>query len=135
MPGILQGPLLLVGRSLLCAIFLFSGVGKIFDFGGTQKYMEAKGMTYTAPLLVGAIAFEISGGLCILLGCWTRLGALLLLVFLALATYHFHAFWAAPPDQYRPEMINFMKNLAIAGGLLNLLATGPGRLSLDGRKS
>lgn len=132
----LQRYLPLPGRILISLIFFMSGVGKIFDFGGTTAYMENVGnMPAASLLLVGAILFELAGGLSIILGFKARIGAVLLMVFLIPATLIFHDFWTFPEDQQKIQMIMFMKNLSIFGALLTILAYGSGPFSLDGGKS
>lgn len=123
------------GRVLLSLIFLMSGVGKIFDLENTKKYMEAKGMTNVAFFLTMAILFEIAGAVLVMVGYKARLGALLLIAFLIPATVIFHDFWAFPDQQPPIEMIMFMKNLSILGGLLIVLARGPGPMSIDAWRS
>lgn len=117
------------GRALVALIFLISGLGKIADFAGTQEYMAAYGLPLTALLLVGAILFEVGGGLSVLLGYRARWGALALAVFIVPATLVFHTDFA---DQN--QVIHFLKNLAILGGLLLIAARGAGLLSLDARR-
>lgn len=124
----------LSGRILLSAIFLMSGFGKITDFSGTTGYMASHGMPAVSFLLVMAILFELFGGLSVLTGFKARWGAVALIVFLIPATLIFHAFWAVEPDQVRMQTINFMKNLAIMGGLLQIVAHGAGAFSIDARK-
>src|SRR5437870_2315894 len=89
-----------LGRFLLALIFLAAGFGTIFDFAKTESLMKDLGMpgSMTPVLLVGAIAFEILGGLLVILGLWTRLGAALLIIFLLAVTPVFHAFWKIDPD-------------------------------------
>ncbi len=116
----------LIGRVLLVLIFLNSGIGKIEHFQGTAQYMAKFGMPSTSFFLVGAIFFELVGSVMIILGYYTRVGALLLLVFLIPTTLVFHTNFADPNMK-----IHFMKNVAMFGGLLILLSTGPGRFSLD----
>ena len=73
------------------------------------------------------------GGLSLILGAWTRIGAFFLLVFIVAATYYFHDFWKfADPTQQQLQTIQFMKNMAIGGGLLSLIAFGGGPWSVDG---
>lgn len=115
----------LIGRILLALIFLMSGVSKIGDFAGTQAYMESYGMPATAVFLVGAIVFEVAGALMIMLGYYARVGAIALIVFLIPATLIFHMDFGD-----RTQMIMFMKNLSIMGGLLFVTAYGPGSYSL-----
>ena len=116
----------LTGRILLVLIFLNSGIGKIGNFEGTAQYMAQFGMPFPSFFLFGAILFELFGSLCILLGYFTRFGALLILIFLIPTTFIFHTDFGD-----RIQMIMFMKNVSMFGGCLILFAAGPGRLSLD----
>lgn len=126
----------LVGRALLATIFIYSGLGKITGFESTAGYMAAYGLPLTKLLLVGAIALELGGGLSILTGYKTRLGAAALVLFTIPATLIFHAFWnVADPGQAYVEQLMFLKNLAIIGGLLVLMTFGPGRIALDARQA
>lgn len=129
-----NGVAMLIGRILLSLIFFASGVGKIFDFEGTTAYMEVAGMPMTGLFLVGAIVFELVGGASIIVGFKARIGAILLIVFLVPATFVFHAFWNMPEEQQQIQMIMFMKNLSILGGLIVIIGGGPGPISLDERK-
>ena len=117
---------MLTGRILLILIFIKSGIGKIENFGGTAQFMAKAGMPYTTFFLLGAIFLELAGGLTIALGFLTRVGALMLLVFLVPTTLIFHGNFA---DQ--GQVIHFMKNVSMFGGCLFLLGAGPGRLSID----
>lgn len=123
----------LIGRVLLAALFLWSGLGKITGFEGTVGYMEAYGMPMASVLLVGAIAVEIGGGLLLLLGWQARLGSALLIAFTIPATLIFHNFWALEGMEQQMQQIMFFKNLAIIGGLLLVVGRGAGPLSLDRR--
>jgi len=121
----------LAGRVLLSLIFLAAGAGKLMDWTGTQAYMESHGMPLVPVLLVMAVLVEIGGGLAVLLGYQARWGALALLLFLIPATLIFHNFWAYDGMARQAQMQNFLKNLAIMGGLLLVVGFGPGPLSLD----
>jgi putative oxidoreductase len=123
----------LLGRICLTVIFISSGFNKILNWSGTAGYMSMKGMPLVPLFLFGAIVFEIVGGLSVMLGFKARLGAVLLFVFMIPTTLIFHAFWAAPEAQQQMEMIMFMKNLSIMGGLLLIIGMGSGPLSLDKR--
>jgi putative oxidoreductase len=125
----MKNPVPLIARILLCAIFIQSGVGKIVDPSGTQQYMAAYGMPLTSLFLIGAIVCEIFGSLSILLGFKARLGASLLVIFMIPTTLIFHTKLS---DQV--QMIMFMKNLAIIGGLLMVAYFGPGPISFDAKK-
>jgi putative oxidoreductase len=114
----------LVGRVLLSIMFIQSGVGKIFGYAGTEEHMNAAGVP--GALLPLVILTELGGGLLVLLGLFTSYAAIALAGFCVLAAWFFH---------YQPgdmgQMINFMKNLTIAGGFLVLAGAGPGALALD----
>lgn len=114
------------GRTLISLIFIVSGFGKIAAYAGTQAYMESAGVP--GMLLPAVIALEILGGLAVMLGWKTRVVAFLLAGFSLVSAALFHASFA---DQV--QSIMFMKNLAIAGGFLVLVATGPGSWALDNR--
>ncbi len=83
-------------------------------------------MPIASFFLVGAIFFEFGGSILVTLGFMTRLGALLLLIFLIPTTLIFHGNVADPMQK-----IQFMKNVSIFGGILFVLSVGPGRFSLD----
>ena len=126
----------IVGRIMLATIFLMSAVGnKIPNFGKVAAYMTSEGVPAAQVMLVGAIVFLIAGSLSIILGFKTRIGAGLLIVFLALATFYFHDFWTFAPDSqdFEMQMIQFMKNLGLAGAMVMLIASGAGAGSLDNR--
>ena len=88
--------------------------------------MASYGMPYTNFFLVGAIFFELAGSITVIFGYFARFGALLLLIFLIPTTLIFHNIFVDPK-----MMIHFMKNVSMFGGILVLLAVGPGRFSLD----
>ncbi len=121
----MQRYLPLIGRILLGLLFVMSGVNKITGFEGTQQYMASYGMPMTAVLLVGAILVEVLGGLSVIVGVLPRLGAASLVLFLIPATLIFHTNFAE-----QTQVIMFLKNLSIMGGLLLILAYGSGPLSL-----
>ena len=114
------------GRTLISLIFIVSGLGKITGYAGTQAYMESVGVP--GMLLPAVIALEILGGLAVMLGWKTRLAAFLLAGFSIVSAVLFHANFG---DQM--QTIMFMKNLALAGGFLILVASGPGSWALDNR--
>ena len=125
-----QGVLPLVGRILVATIFILSGLSKIGAPTATQGYIAAMGLP--APLLayIGAIVMELGGGLLLLAGYRTKVVAAALAVFSIVTAFVFHH---ALADQN--QMIHFLKNLAMAGGLLQFVAYGAGRISLDSRIS
>jgi len=123
------GPL--AGRILIALIFVFAGFGKITGFEGTVGYIASKGLPLPQLAAIGAIIVELGGGIMLVLGLKTRWAAAAILIFTALAALIFHDFWAASPDQAQNQMIHFMKNMAIVGGLLFVVIHGGGALSLD----
>jgi putative oxidoreductase len=118
----------LLGRILISAIFLLAGLNKIGGYAATQGYMAAMGVP--GALLPLVIALEVGGAIAIILGYRTRLVALLLAGFSIVSALIFHR---ALGDQV--QFIMFMKNLAMAGGFLFLVARGPGEWSLDARRA
>src|ERR671922_116074 len=106
--------LTLIGRVLLGLIFLMSAVNKLADPQGTQQYM-------TMLFYIGAVAIELAGSLSLLLGYRARVGGWLLLLFMVPTTLIFHTNFA---DQN--QMIHFLKNLSIMGGLLYVARYGAG---------
>lgn len=141
--GIIQGILACVGRLMIAVIFLLSALGnKIWNFNSVAELMASKGMPQNIILgipahkylLCGAIVFLITGGLSVAIGFKARLGAFMLLLFLLAATYYFHDFWNAESDKQPAEMIQFLKNLALTGTMLFIIANGAGPGSLDKRK-
>lgn len=116
------------GRILLASLFLLSGLTKLTSYGATAAYMSATGVS--AALLPIVIATEVLGSLAIIVGWHTRMAAFLLAGFTLLAAALFHNNLG---DQI--QMIMFLKDVAITGGLLMLVANGAGALSLDYRRS
>lgn len=116
---------LLLGRVLLGLIFVMSGISKVTGFESTQQYMASHGIPLTALFLVGAIVVEILGGLSIILGLWARAGAAALVLFMIPATLIFHTEFGQ-----RTQMIMFLKNLSIMGGLLILMVHGAKQYAL-----
>jgi len=126
---------LMLGRTLLGALFLISGLAKIGRFAGVAGFMASKGLPAADILLVATIALEVAGGLALIAGWRVRYAAWALLAFTGLAAVIFHAFWAAEAPAYQNQLNHFLKNIAIMGGLLCLGAVGAGPWSLDGRAS
>lgn len=130
-----QGVLSVAGRVLLSAIFFLSAVGnKIPNFHAIAGYMGSEGVPAPQFLLAGAIAFLVAGSASLVLGFRPRVGALLLAVFLGLATYYFHDFWNIPAEnaqQIQEQTIQFLKNTALIGAMLLVMANGVGVWTLD----
>lgn len=118
----------LTGRVLMSFIFIMAGINKIGAYAGTQGYMESMGVP--GMLLPLVILLEIGGGLALLLGWQTRIAAFLLAGFSIVSAIIFHANFA---DQM--QSILFMKNVAIAGGLLFLVASAEQQWSIDSKRT
>jgi putative oxidoreductase len=123
----------LVGRILLGLLFIISGFGKITGYEGTAGYMASKGMPFVNLLLPAAIAVELGGGLLLALGFKARWAALAIFLFLIPTTLIFHAFWGIDPKEAATQQVNFLKNVAIMGGMLMVFAHGPGAYGVDKR--
>lgn len=119
----------LTGRVLLSAIFLLSGVSKISAPAGMIGYIESVGLPFPTLALAIAILVEVVGGIALILGYRTRLVAAGLAVFSVATALAFHNQLG---DQN--QFIHFFKNIAMAGGLLQVVAFGAGRFSLDARR-
>ena len=123
--------LLLVSRVLLAGVFLVFGIRKLMAVAGTAGYFAKLGIPMADVLVWAVILIEIGGAVLLIVGWQTRLVAWILAGFVVLATIAAHRYWEFDGAQYVPQLTNFMKNLAIVGGLLMVAASGPGRMSLD----
>lgn len=119
----------LIGRLLMAAIFLISAFGKLAAPTGTIGYIASVGLPAPTLAYAAALVAELGGGLLLVLGYRTRLVAAALAVFSVASAVFFHS---ALGDQN--QMFHFLKNLAMAGGLLQFVAFGAGSLSLDERR-
>ena len=123
----LNAALIIVARVLMAWIFIGAGLSKLgAGYAGTQGYMASVGLP--GELLPLVILLEVGGGLALVLGFQARLAALALAIFSIVSAFMFHG----AADQMQQFM--FMKNLAMAGGLLAFTVFGAGRLSLDGEQ-
>ena len=125
-----QDRIALTARVLLAAIFVMSGLGKVAAPAATLAYMKAAGLPLAPLGLAGAALIELGGGVALILGYRTRATAVILALFTVVTALVFHS---ALSDQN--QMIHFFKNVAMAGGLLQIAAFGGGRLSRDARSS
>ena len=121
-----NGVLPLFARIAIAAIFLLSGVSKLTAPAGTIGYIASAGLPLPEVGYAIALLVEIVGGLLLVVGYRTRIVAAALALFTVAAAIFFHN---SLGDQN--EFIHFFKNLAIAGGLLQVVAFGAGRLSFD----
>ena len=118
-----------VGRVFLAALFLASGLSKLGAAAATTAYIGSAGLPFPSLVYLLTLAVEIGGGLLLLIGFQARPVAMVLALFTVAAAVLFHSNFA---DQN--QAIHFLKNFAIAGGLLQVAAAGAGRLSFDARR-
>ena len=123
MVGLIQ----VLGRIMLALIFILAGVGKIMDPAGTSGYMEAMGVP--SALLWPTVILEILGGIAIAVGYKTAAAAFALAIFSISAAVLFHSDFGD-----KIQMILFLKNIAMAGGLFLLAAGGTTAYSFDSKK-
>lgn len=122
----------LLARVLIAFIFLFEAYDSIAFFKATREEMISYGMTWqTDFLLMGAIFLLLLGGILVLIGYRSGFGSVLLLLYWIPITFIVHSWWNEDiPELRRLESLQFMKNLAITGGLLIIIVNGSGRYSV-----
>lgn len=132
--SLVQHILALAARVLVSVVFLWGGATQIVYFwDGSVAQLQTMGLRYPVLLLALAVAGQLIGGLSLLLGLRARWGAVILILFLVGVTGLMHNFWIYAPDtaEYLAEAIAFLKNLGLLGGLLMILAFGPGGFAAD----
>jgi|AmaraimetFIIA100_FD_contig_123_18175_length_2272_multi_6_in_0_out_0_2 putative oxidoreductase len=125
--------ILLLARILIGGIFVQSGFGKLMGLDAFAAGLARNGIPAAiAPVLapIGA-GVEFVGGLAVVLGLATRYAALLMIVFVVVATLISHRFWMLQGAERRTQTVQFAKNIAIIGGFLFAFITGAGRYCLD----
>jgi putative oxidoreductase len=120
----------LISRLAMCGLFLSSGIGKVGSPDATIAYIASAGLPFAPLGLVMAVCVEIGGSALLALGLFTRPVAAIMAAFSVATAVFFHAHFG---DQM--QFIHFLKNIAITGGLLQILAFGPGGLSLDAKRA
>ena len=124
----------LLARTLIGALFLTAGIRKAMTIAATAGYFAKLGFPAPEAMAWLAVAIEIGGGLLLIIGWQTRWIAWLLVLFTVIATGMAHRFWEfSDPGQYNGQLNNFLKNVAIVGGLLMFITHGPGSASVDKR--
>ncbi|HGA3273983.1 DoxX family protein [Enterobacter hormaechei] len=125
--------LLLIARIAIVVLFIIFGYPKLTGFSGTVQYMTSLGAPMPMLAAIVAVVMEVPAAILIVLGFFTRPLAVIF-VFYTLGTALIgHHYWDMTGDAVLPNMINFYKNVSIAGGFILLAITGPGAISLDRR--
>lgn len=124
-----QTLMILIARICLSSFFLWEGVANVWNWKGTVEYMKSKNVP--SSILPAAVILQLVGGLSVLLGYQARIGAVLLIVFIIPAAIKMHDFWKVPDAERITQKTLFMKDVAILGGLLLLLATGAGHFAFN----
>lgn len=114
------------GRALLAAVFLLSGISKLATPAGTIGYIAASGLPFPEAAYAAAVFVEVLVAIALIAGYQTRSAAAVIAAFSLVTAFGFH-FNLADQNQF----IHFFKNVAIAGGLLQIVAYGGGSLSVD----
>ena len=124
---------LLIARIAVVVLFIIFGLPKITGFDGTVQYMTSLGAPMPMLAAIIAVIMEVPAAILIVLGFYTRPLAVLF-VFYTLGTAVIgHHYWDMSGDAVMPNMINFYKNVSIAGAFLLLAVTGAGAISIDRR--
>jgi len=108
-----------LGRVLIASLFIMGGIGKLMDFSGSVAYATAFNVPFPEVAIVIAIMVELGGGLMLLFGFWSRLASFKIAGFLVVVSLIFHSDFSDPT-----QMIQFLKNMAIIGGLLYISVHG-----------
>ena len=143
MPPIFQHVITLIARIMLSLVFILSGANSLIGWGEAANRMVARGMdlrnilgsggtVLVHAMLAVAVVLLLIGGLSVLLGLRARWGAVVLIAFLVTTTLIFHNFWAVGAGSVKQvEMVSFMKNLGLIGGLMMIVAFGSGGFSVE----
>ncbi len=125
MPTFTQGAISLLARWLISIIFVTSAYSKLFGWSANIDYMNSKHMPAAAFLLAGALLVEVAGSFCLITGFGARIAATVMFFYMIPVTFLLHEFMS----------VNFQKNLGLMGGLLMLVAFGPGGIALRPRSA
>lgn len=121
----------LLARFMLSFIFLARAGTMLYDVDATIQELLGSGWSWMPKFsLITTIVLTFLGGLLVLLGYRAKLGAFFLIIVLVPTTIYFHDFWNSPSEQQQFQLVEFMKNMAILGGLLMVLANGSGKISI-----
>jgi putative oxidoreductase len=131
--GRVRDGVLLIGRILLAVLFVIFGWKKLTGFGGTVGYFTHLNLPAPTLAAIIAVVMEFFAGIAIVLGVLTRPIAVLLAIYTIATGFIGHPYWTMTGTDQVGAMINFYKNVSIAGAFLLLYATGAGKHSVDAR--
>ena len=121
----------LIGRIFISLLFIYEALDTLLFFDNSKHTMEDYGVSYYPNILLGTIIFLLFlGSILVLIGYYARVGAFLLLVYWLTFTVIVYSFWNDPPLVQRLNALYFMRNIALSGGLLLLIANGAGNYSV-----
>lgn len=121
----------LIGRIFISLLFIYEALDSLLFFDNTKHTMEDYGVSYYPNILLGSIIFLLFlGSILVLIGYYARVGAFFLLVYWLTYTVIVYSFWNDPPLVQRLNALYFMRNIALSGGLLLLIANGAGNYSV-----
>lgn len=123
--------LLLIARIAIVVLFIIFGYPKLTGFSGTVQYMTSLGAPMPMLAAIIAVVMEIPAAILIILGFFTRPLAVIFVYYTLGTAVIGHHYWDMTGDAVLPNMINFYKNVSIAGAFILLAITGPGAISLD----
>jgi len=124
-------PLPAIGRILMALIFVLAGISKLGTIAATSATMANHGIPYAQDLVWGAITLELGGGILLIVGFLTRLVAAAYFFYLLVLAVIFHAYWTMTGAQAHAQHADFFHHLAMAGGMLFVVAFGAGPYSID----
>ena len=121
----------LLGRICIAMIFLYEAIDTMLFFNNTKRTMAEYGLNWKPDMVLGIlVAFLILGAIMVLIGYYANVGAILLLTYWLPFTLIVYSFWNDPQPLQRLNALYFMRNLAVCGGLLLLIANGAGKYSV-----
>jgi putative oxidoreductase len=129
MEVIMNDGILLLGRILMAALFLPSGISKLFDFAPFAASLAAKGLPIPEAIAAIAVLIEVLGPIALILGVYPRSTAWVLIAFVIMATATSHRFWEFDAEARRMQQINFFKNVGLIAGFLFYSVSGAGSWS------
>ena len=123
--------LTLLGRCLLALLFVLAGFNKLGTIAATSHTMASHGIPLSDYLVWGVAALELGGGMMLIVGFVARIVALVFFFYLLALAVMFYPFWTATGQAQRAEYFSFYTHLSVMGGMLFVVAFGPGPYSID----